>query len=894
MMQFNPMYINVSDNTANVSLGNSPKLKNNKYLFADIIKVLMGNIENGSTEQVTTDLTGENIKVSETKLIDIHKKEVPVNSVPTLFSVLSVLPDSLHEKVEKSFTDLSAGQLVSSESNVKISTKEIKELLGRNLNIKSVKKELLKGKEMLVNIESETEQLNLNIIAEKTNKSTEYFSNVSLIKNKEIIVNTVSEMFDRKPVRSDIVNTIKTPVNAVSGKGNAETSGKLNTKPTASSKNEIVIKTFIGDKLTKNIHDKSLEKEDTVKILLHTTGKTKAKVYEINKRSGINLVSKLNSDLNGKLNFNEINKIEIHKTSNKDLSLLADFTKPEKTTVDFTVVPEKSEETEIKRNVVNHEGSKKTFVKGNAGNQIESKKPVTGKELFEQEYFLVKDKTVKKQPNEIKSHFNKNVLQVEEENDVVKSNRSEQPLTEKDVIINNKETGSLKNADEKQVLKPQLKIKVARIKQSVKVDEKIQPKEIKNTDRSQKGIKTGDSDSQINEAKQHSEPGSGKVRVDAKDMVKGDERIIQPQEKVKHPEKGVLNKTAEIKQVLNESKTVVEKDNSEKAGIQLPEQAKRNENKIAKPVSEHEVQVETKKQVPGDEEEISKTEYSIDKENKNSKKINEQKPEYKNLKHTEKKSVNRPSDNAEIKNEPIKVRHENKHTPVAKVEFETQEKQGKTTKDNADEPVHKVESNSKVVSSKEEKSEHREYTNSNNQNNNDVKIKETLKHHNSKTGFEQVMDKAELHKPESSQPQQRPENVLKSVKYTELFKEVSRFIQKNEKSFMVLELEPKHLGKVNITLDSSSHSIKAHIQVDNLQAKQLLENNLDELFSNLSKNGIQLGSLDISLNDANKQHNENMMSKNKSGNFNPEDFDNEVNGTSNMKYYGYNTYEYLA
>ena len=905
MMQFNPMYINVSDNTANISLGNSPKLKNNKYLFADIIKVLMGNIESGSMETVNVNLSGEQIKVSEVKLIDIQKKEPTENSIITLFPTFSVLPDSLIEKIEKSFADLSTDQLVSSENEIKITAKEIKELLGQNLNFKSIKKQLLNGKELLVNIENETEQLNLNFIAEKTNKNTNYFANVSLIKNKPVVVDVVSGMFDSKPIEFDEENSTKIPVNVNNAEKIPVNIGEFTPKQDSANKNDIIIKTFVGDKVLNKQHKKTVHvKENPVKIITHSPNSVKAKVFEINKQSSINLFSQLKDNLSGKLNFDELNKIEIHKTLSNELLSQNDFTKLPKTEVDFKISTEKFEKTKQKQNFVTNKQIKKPVIRENDLNQTKSKESISGKELFEQEYFLVKDKTIKKQPKEIEfqhnKNYNKDIVRKADENDKVKLNQSKERFIEKDVKVNSEETSFVKDNKEKQVHKPQLKTKVTQIRQSVNVENEISPKDANNADQQQNEITFKNSNSKIKTIEQNAKLETGKVqestKVRERDLIKSEEKHVQPEDKANYNEKSVQNKFNKVKQASLESESLVKaKESVVKNDTQIPEQAKLEILENIESDFKQDVQkVEIKKTKPTNKNETPKAELLRDEENEDLKTIEKQKEERKNIKHSVKKIEKQPAAKVEIKNEPIKVQHENKQAPIAKAEFETHDKKTKTVKENSDKAVNKVENNQNTVSGSEEKSESKDFSHSNNQKNNDLQIKDTVKHHNSKANFDQVLDKTDLHKSETAQTQQRSESVLKSVKYTELFKEVSRFIQKNEKSFMVLELEPKHLGKVNITLDSSSHSIKAHIQVDNLQAKQLLENNLDELFSNLNKNGIQLGSLDISLNDANRQQNENLKNNNKAGNFSLEDLDNEVNETSNMKYYGYNTYEYLA
>jgi flagellar hook-length control protein FliK len=129
----------------------------------------------------------------------------------------------------------------------------------------------------------------------------------------------------------------------------------------------------------------------------------------------------------------------------------------------------------------------------------------------------------------------------------------------------------------------------------------------------------------------------------------------------------------------------------------------------------------------------------------------------------------------------------------------------------------------------------------------------------------------------------------------EVIKEISRFISKQNKGTLSFNIRPEHLGKMKITLDTVDKMLKANIEVDNEQAKQLVEKNIDKLQQQLSNNGLQLNSLNISLSYS-KQQRDGKKINNKTEN----DSENlgQVGETEeeekSKKQLGYNTYEYIA
>lgn len=134
----------------------------------------------------------------------------------------------------------------------------------------------------------------------------------------------------------------------------------------------------------------------------------------------------------------------------------------------------------------------------------------------------------------------------------------------------------------------------------------------------------------------------------------------------------------------------------------------------------------------------------------------------------------------------------------------------------------------------------------------------------------------------------------KMVKSAEVIKELTKFISKQEKGSLSFDIRPEQLGKMKIILDTTDHVIKARIEVESEQAKQLIERNIDKLHQELSDNGVKLNSLNISLGYSKQQKEQQEEMKNKQ--FDSQGFEQaeESEEKEQKKTLGYNTYEYIA
>ena len=134
----------------------------------------------------------------------------------------------------------------------------------------------------------------------------------------------------------------------------------------------------------------------------------------------------------------------------------------------------------------------------------------------------------------------------------------------------------------------------------------------------------------------------------------------------------------------------------------------------------------------------------------------------------------------------------------------------------------------------------------------------------------------------------------KTIKASEIISEFSKFIQSNsDKQSISFQLSPDNLGKVKLVIDLIQNHVNTHIEVENEQVKQFIQQNVEQLKTNLQSSGIQLNTVNISL--ANHEQNagkQNASSKKYSKVARIRDEKTETGRRT--KSLGYNTYEFLA
>jgi flagellar hook-length control protein FliK len=134
----------------------------------------------------------------------------------------------------------------------------------------------------------------------------------------------------------------------------------------------------------------------------------------------------------------------------------------------------------------------------------------------------------------------------------------------------------------------------------------------------------------------------------------------------------------------------------------------------------------------------------------------------------------------------------------------------------------------------------------------------------------------------------------KTIKITEITKEISNIIQQNSIKSVVLQLKPESLGKIKVTVDVDNNLVSAKVEVDNEAVKQIVQNNSLELTHSLNSNGMHLSSLSVSVSSGEQKSYQPSAQKKKSGYSSSSKIMEDSVSLSTAKSLGYNTYEYLA
>lgn len=134
---------------------------------------------------------------------------------------------------------------------------------------------------------------------------------------------------------------------------------------------------------------------------------------------------------------------------------------------------------------------------------------------------------------------------------------------------------------------------------------------------------------------------------------------------------------------------------------------------------------------------------------------------------------------------------------------------------------------------------------------------------------------------------------IKQVKSAEVMKEISQFVQKKEDASLILRITPAELGSLKISIKMMDQLVKAEIEVESEQIKNIVETNVNQLRDTLQANGVQLSSLTISLSSYDQKNQKPFFSKKKQ---HSENSTKEVseNKESVEKKMGYNTYDYVV
>lgn len=135
---------------------------------------------------------------------------------------------------------------------------------------------------------------------------------------------------------------------------------------------------------------------------------------------------------------------------------------------------------------------------------------------------------------------------------------------------------------------------------------------------------------------------------------------------------------------------------------------------------------------------------------------------------------------------------------------------------------------------------------------------------------------------------------IRLIKSNEIVKEINKILVRPETQSMTFQITPDELGKIKLVIDLIENRVSAKIEVESEQVRQIVQNNIEQLKSSIQSSGVQVSSLNVSLNYHEQKANKNPNSKKKNAenenNFEIEDA-KEDNSRKKM---GYSTVEFLA
>ncbi len=138
---------------------------------------------------------------------------------------------------------------------------------------------------------------------------------------------------------------------------------------------------------------------------------------------------------------------------------------------------------------------------------------------------------------------------------------------------------------------------------------------------------------------------------------------------------------------------------------------------------------------------------------------------------------------------------------------------------------------------------------------------------------------------------------LKIVDVKNLHKEFTQIIKSGDRSSVKMLLSPEELGKLDVKLELVKNVLKASIEVESEAAKQAVNDNLEMLKQSLQQSGVQVNSLNVSLNYTNEGKQNRFVKPKKKDNEQmgeQVEFNADNEEEKSYKNMGYNTYDYIV
>ncbi|RJP63109.1 MAG: flagellar hook-length control protein FliK [Ignavibacteriales bacterium] len=127
-----------------------------------------------------------------------------------------------------------------------------------------------------------------------------------------------------------------------------------------------------------------------------------------------------------------------------------------------------------------------------------------------------------------------------------------------------------------------------------------------------------------------------------------------------------------------------------------------------------------------------------------------------------------------------------------------------------------------------------------------------------------------------------------------LLNEISNMAISDKKDKAIINLAPAKLGKIRIALEIIDNKLNARLEVESQAAKEMLTNQVDFLKESLNSNGLQLNTINISLQNSDQKNNKAAREKRKDTNVEKLESKDKGSKENKTKTLGYNTYEFIA
>ncbi|MFA7288891.1 MAG: flagellar hook-length control protein FliK [Melioribacteraceae bacterium] len=158
----------------------------------------------------------------------------------------------------------------------------------------------------------------------------------------------------------------------------------------------------------------------------------------------------------------------------------------------------------------------------------------------------------------------------------------------------------------------------------------------------------------------------------------------------------------------------------------------------------------------------------------------------------------------------------------------------------------------------------------------------------------QTIDRVEAPKDKIFSELHNMQDNIRLIKSNEIVKEINKVFARPEAQSMTFQITPDELGKVKLVIDLIENRVSAKIEVESEQVRQIVQNNIEQLKSSIQSSGVQVSSLNVSLNYNEQKAGKNSLSKKKnSTNENKFEIEDAKDDNSRKKM-GYSTVEFLA